>query len=287
MLKKFPQHASSGLKGFSKFGNMLVECKSFHSSSQYLSYVLDRQRDGVRGQGTRARASSVFVSPNQIWDMLEEAREANVSLQAVARLRSKELLAGASDTSVHFWSNKVLNLYFGQNKLVFLNLPHLCLVTDASTHSQRDILVSVVYNHEKDVCGLAPSQQVSRSKVVSPLDFDLADDVQALAAERKVERLAAYKFLAALSNQVSEITQGRQDLSSYFCAEAMQLSPPGQNQKRFLSRGNIVIKNEETNESVTADFSQAPTTPILSVCIDQGAIGAVPGVEALVPSDCL
>lgn len=219
--------------------------------------------------------------------MLEEAREAKISLPGVARLRRKEQSAGASETSVHFWSKKVLNMYFERNKLVFLNLPHLCLVTDASTHSQRETLVSIIYNHEKDVCGLAPTQQVSRSKVVSPLEFDLPDDVQALAAERKIERLSAYKFLAALSNQVSEITQGRQDLKSYFCAEAMHLSPPGPNQKRFVSKGNIVIKNEETNESVISDLSQAPTTPILSVCIDQGGIGAVPGVETLVPSDCL
>ena len=49
----------------------------------------------------------------------------------------------------------------------------------------------------------------------------------------------------------------------------------------------IVTSRAKSKEAVTADFSQAPTTPILSVCIDQGAIGAAPGVEALVPSDCL
>jgi len=96
-------------------------------------------------------------------------------------------------------------------------------VTDASTHSSKDTLVTIVYNHEKDVCGLAPSQVVSRSKGVSPLDFDLAEDVQALAATRKIERLAAYRFLVALSNQVSEVTQRRQQLSSYFSPEAMHL----------------------------------------------------------------
>ena len=37
----------------------------------------------------------------------------------------------------------------------------------------------------------------------------------------------------------------------------------------------------ETDESVIADFSEAATTPILSVCIDQGGIGAVPGIYVL------
>ena len=214
--------------------------------------------------------------------MVEEARESHCSLQAVARLRQKEKSAGASQTSVFFWSKKVLDLYFMQNKLVFLQLPHLCFVTDASTHSSKDTLATIVYNHEKNVCGLAPCQVVVRSKRVSALDFDLAEDVQALAATRKIERLAAYRFLVALSNQVSEVTQGRHNLASYFPPEAMHLSPPGPNQKRFQTRGSIVMKNEETNASVIADFSQAETTPILSVCIDQGGIGAVPGIEALV-----
>ena len=245
-----------------------------------LSPMLDRS--SVETPGARARTKSTFVSPQQIWEMVEEARESNTSLQSVARLRKKEQSAGASQTSVFFWSQKVLDLYFMQNKLVFLQLPHLCLVTDASTHSSKDTLVTIVYNHEKDVCGLAPCQVVSRSKRVSPLDFDLAEDVQALAATRKIERLAAYRFLVALSNQVSEVTQGRQQLSSYFPPEAMQLSPPGPNQKRFPSRGSIVIKNVETNESVISDFSEAATTPILSVCIDQGGVGAVPGIYVLV-----
>ena len=196
--------------------------------------------------------------------MVDEARESHCSLQAVARLRKKEKAAGASQTSVFFWSKKVFDLYFAQNKLVFLQLPHLCFVTDASTHSSKDTLATIVYN-----------------KRVSALDFDLAEDVQALAATRKIERLAAYRFFVALSNQVSEVTQGRHNLASYFSPEAMHLSPPGPNQKRFQSRGSIVIKNEETNESVIAEFSEAGTTPILSVCIDQGGIGAVPGIDKL------
>ena len=84
---------------------------------------------------------------------------------------------------------------------------------------------------------------------------------QRMAATRKIERLAAYRFLVALSNQVSEVTQGRQQLSSYFPPEAMHLSPPSPSQKRFQSRGSIVIKNVETNESVISDFSEAATTP--------------------------
>ena len=54
-------------------------------------------------------------------------------------------------------------------------LTSVTIATDASTHS-KDTLATIVYNHEKDVCGLAPCQVVSRSKRVSPLDFDLAED---------------------------------------------------------------------------------------------------------------
>ena len=58
MSKKFPQHASSGLKGFSKFGNMLVECKSFHSSSQCLSYCPGQATRW--SQGPRYKGKSII-----------------------------------------------------------------------------------------------------------------------------------------------------------------------------------------------------------------------------------
>ena len=56
-----------------------------------LSPMLDRS--SVETPGARARTKSTFVSPQQIWDMVEEA---NTSLQSVARLRKKEQSAGAS-----------------------------------------------------------------------------------------------------------------------------------------------------------------------------------------------
>jgi hypothetical protein len=127
--------------------------------------------------------------------MLEAAREKNCSLSVVAKLRSDEVQGGAQASSVEYWNRKVLGIYFGKVKTGFLNIPHINMVTDASTHSQKETIVSICYSHEMDSCALCPIQHVSRSKVIAPLEFDLEPEIEILAATRKVERLAAYRFL--------------------------------------------------------------------------------------------
>ena len=148
--------------------------------------------------------------------MLEAAREKNCSLSVVAKLRSDEVQGGAQASSVEYWNRKVLGIYFGKVKTGFLNIPHINVVTDASTHSQKETIVSICYSHEMDSCALCPTQHVSRSKVIASLEFDLEPEIEILAATRKVERLAAYRFLAALSHQLWHISRGATLTSSIY-----------------------------------------------------------------------
>lgn len=155
--------------------------------------------------------------------MLEAAREKNCSLSVVAKLRRDEARGGAHWASVEYWNRKVLSIYFGKVKTGFLNLPHINVVTDASTHSQKETIVSICYSHEMDSCALCPVQHVSRSKVIAPLEFDLEPEIEILAATRKVERLAAYRFLAALSHQLWQISRGRLSLPAFTAPLSMHL----------------------------------------------------------------
>ena len=230
-----------------------------------------------RGGGEVAQGSHlkhVLMHPDQIWSMLEEAREKRCSLPVVARLRGEESQGGANDGSVEYWNRKVLGLYFGKSKTAFLNLPHLNLVTDASTFSQKDTIVTIAYNHELDICTLCPVQVVSRSKVVSALEFDLEPEIEQLAATRQVDRLASYRFLCAISNQISQLTSGKLSLPSFVAPLSMYLGPLQEDKKRITQGGHVFIKDVGTGNICQPDLSDVMNVPILSVSIDQGGVGA-------------
>ena len=240
--------------------------------------LLQEERPQHRSGADREQ-THVQVHPDQVWSMLEEARQKKCSLATVVRLRSGEAQAGVKDTSVEFWNRKYLGIYFENTKLALMGgLPHLQLVTDASTHSSKESLVSIVYSHDLNICGLAPTRLVSRCKVISPAEFDLTPEVEALAATRKVERLHAYRFLCSLSNQLVQLSCGQLSLPSYVAPMSMHLSPLQEDQRRIVHGSTVLIKNNNTGETYVQDLSQALEVPVLVVSIGQGGIGAVSGL---------
>eukprot|EP00438_Fugacium_kawagutii_P026330 Skav205126 [mRNA] locus=scaffold4215:135:863:+ [translate_table: standard] len=214
------------------------------------------------------------MHPEKIWSICEEAQRNKCSLSTVVQLRSGEAQAGANVESVEYWTRKILGLYFENTRLAFMGLPHLQLVTDAATHASKETLLSIVYSHEVDICGLTPLQHVSRSKVASPGEFNLLPEIEDLAALRKLERLHAYRFLCALSHQISELTCGRLSLPSYLAPMSMCLSPLNEHTKRIAMGGQTLIKDTTTGEATFVNLDGSQEVPILAVSIDQGGIGA-------------
>ena len=99
----------------------------------------------------------MLVHPDSIWTMLEAAREKNCSLSVVAKLRSDEVQGGAHASSVEYWNRKVLGIYFGKVKTGFLNIPHINMVTDASTQSKRNNCQHMLLSRDGQLCSLPDS----------------------------------------------------------------------------------------------------------------------------------
>ena len=214
------------------------------------------------------------MDPEQVWTMLEEAVEKKCSLLNVIKVRKTDRQGGTSSSSAEKWTRKVLGICLAKTSLSFINLPHLQMVTDGSTHSGRDTAVTIVYSHETDAVGLAPAQTISRVKVISPGEFDLEPEVEQLAAKRQVERLSAYRWLRALSHQIELVTRGKFNLASYLAPASMCLSPMSTSLRRSVVDHTVVLRDIHTGDIKTADLSSAMEQPILTVSIDQGGIGA-------------
>ena len=250
---------------------------TFHKCLQHMSvFTASAPARRFKRQRVSDANSKVLVDPEQVWSMMEEATEKKCSLHNVLKVRKTDRQGGTGSSSAEKWAKKVLGICLGKTSLSFLNLPHLQFVTDGSTQSGRETVVTIVYSHETDAVGLAPAQCVSRVRVISPGEFELEPDVEEMAAKRQVERLSAYRWLQALSHQIALVSRHRLNLASYVAPASMRIGPMSPEMTRAVVHGQLSLRNRHAGDIAYANLSTAMTQPILTASIDQGGIGAVP-----------
>ncbi|CAJ1438373.1 unnamed protein product, partial [Effrenium voratum] len=225
----------------------------------------------------------VAMNLRQIWEFTQEAQEKNMSLQTLAKAKSKDAACGISSTSTYRWTAKLLKMYHQRVQMGFMHINHFCIATDGSIHSTKDTLVSFVYAPETDVAAAAPSQLISHAgKVLVPGELDLPPEVEELAAQREVERVPAYRFLQAISNQISQVTQGRLNLMDFRVPESFvpciePLRPGDSRQVSEDQDGQVKVVVRRGDIEHQLDCRQAHQWPSLVLCMDQGAIGMAAG----------
>ena len=106
--------------------------------------------------------------------------------------------------------------------------------------------------------------------------MDLDEHIEYLAARREVTRLHAYRFMQAVSHQVSHMTSGKFCLSSFKAPHGICLKPlsPGDSFEHITSStGNhLQVKRGGALETQdTACFDDG--TPVLTLVMDQGSTG--------------
>lgn len=223
---------------------------------------------------------------NQVWNLLMEAQEKNLSLHSLAKLRESDPTGGVKPGAVHHWLHKYLSMYAARVALCYKNCLHFNLVTDASCHGCKDTLVSVSYSHENDCVAFAASQYVKSGKVVFPGEFNLATEVERICARREQERLHSYRFIQAISNQLLQLSSGNIQLESFVPAPHLCLEPlrPGDGIERresgvYFLRHPVVHVSDEN--AVKQDLSQVQDLPLVTLLMDQGTTGMAAGAFML------
>ena len=201
----------------------------------------------------------------------------SVSLSKLAKIRQTDSFAGAKERCMLSWQSKMLALYKSRAELAFRFLNHFCVVTDSSCHGCKDTLVSLFYSPVLNICAFATCQFMKPGKVIHPFDMDLEEDIEYLAARREVTRLHSYRFMQAISNQVSQMSSGKFCFSSFKPPHGTCLGPlsPGDSFQQVTSgTGNCLQVKKKDGSLETQDTAWFDDgTPVLTLVMDQGPTG--------------
>ena len=123
---------------------------------------------------------------------------------SILESKSDEAAYGCHPSQATRWINKVQQLYHWNGKLAMhpSGVHHLCIVADPGHHSFKECLFSLAYSHEKDTGFFPCWQYLSPLKNLLPREANMEDNIALLAAERKLERVATFRQLLAISTQI-------------------------------------------------------------------------------------
>lgn len=142
-----------------------------------------------RGRALKAEGKArVTVAPDSIWELMQSADRSGVSLRQAVLLHENPLLseaAGCREHTVDAWQRRHQILYDERVNYSLQGANHFNLVADGSTHSCKDILVSIVFSHENNSAAFPPVQMIlpNGSSRVGPGEMELEDPVARLAQD--------------------------------------------------------------------------------------------------------
>jgi len=252
--------------------------KKRSSSSRQLA-ASDNADDG---EGPKLRKGRISVEIGTIWNMVDHAKQIGVSLPVYLQTQEKQKHGGCHGQAAQLWIRKIHNMYVSRATLGFRDCEHLNLIADASRFSGRDTLIGAAWSPESGVAAYVNNQFLRSGKLIGPGDFLLDGTIEVLAAQRKVERQAAYCLLQALSNQIKHLTGGSKTICSYdYAGTDLELAllnlTPG-HLRVVTNDGNgairdIFVQDKDKNTIRKIDLSMAHTANILTLGMDQGTSG--------------
>lgn len=232
---------------------------------------------------SKRRKTRVQVDINSIWEMHEHANEIGISLPAYLQTKERERHGGSHPQACQMWLRKIHNMYGSRSALTFGDVQYLNIIADASRFSGRDTLISAAYNVESDSGAYLNNQFLRSGKIIGPDDLMLESTIEVLAAQRKVDRLAAYTLLAAISNQIKHLTQQRINITSFDYSNntnlAKAVKPLTPNQLRIVNKdpdgaiAGVFVQEKASGEMTKINLDGADQIKVLTIGLDQGTSG--------------
>lgn len=214
----------------------------------------------------------VQVDLNEIWNLYTDSVQVKgLSLQQIVRSKSRNREVGCKEATVLNWLGKIQVMYKDRVQLAFRAQTHINVIADASRHATRDTLVSAFYSADLNCGAYALSQKLKTAKTF-PGEIPCSVAIERLLAQKKAERLSAYRLCQGLSHQLKHLTGGTLRLSSFLCNEPA-LTPLSPNKLRVLTGGSVHFVDKSSRESTCLNLDDLLQKPILVIGMDQGPAG--------------
>ena len=210
------------------------------------------------------------MDPHEIWHVIEQSKNTGISNHKICALRKDDPQGGVSQSLAWNWQRKLLSMYRKSSRLSTLNVRNFAIVTDASTRSNKDYLMSLAYDPENGVGAHMCSVYVRSTKVLHPGEMELTLEAERLAARREIELLSSLKFLQALSAQIFKLTDLRLDDFKFPDALLKMLELQPGDVFSFDNAG-AKLNGDEFQLSELCQLSES--VPCLHCIMDQGKVG--------------
>ena len=146
----------------------------------------DRLAPSRRFKGSKQGRSSMSV--DAIWEVLQSREDTKMSGRDTLKVcKSKKLsqACGAVASAQDHWVRKLATMYDDKVMFSLAGACHINMVCDGSTHSGKDMLVSILWSGENNTAIFCNVQQLLPGKVIIPNELDLTPLVEMLAKETR------------------------------------------------------------------------------------------------------
>ena len=99
-------------------------------------------------------------------------------------------------------------------RVLLRNAMQFSLVTDASTHSNKEVVVNLY--HVDDHSMMVPIAICNQGQInVTDVDLPSFSQLSDIAKKQKIERESAYHCIKAISNELDVLTSGRVNIATF------------------------------------------------------------------------
>jgi hypothetical protein len=231
----------------------------------------------------------VQVQPEAIWDLFSQALDSGASVEQIAVIRSRDVHVGCSESRALAWLAKKVEMYRERRRLAFDRVRHLNIVADPSTHNKQETMASIVWSWQVRVAAHGDLQIIPTTKQFLPSEQDLPESIANLHARGRLERVATFRQLQALSNVIKSLGHWRGLEDFMLPSDWNRIRPVETDEVRVVRAeamfNRAVLVNRRTQRALpilpddvfaSAEAPLAATQGInlLVTSLDQGSVGA-------------
>ena len=219
------------------------------------------------------------IDAEAAWALIEKAAKAHANLEQALALNDDEDAFGCHTSQGSVWLNKLLQMYYAKSMLLWRveDVHHYNFVADPGHHSYRECLVSLAYSWEMNGGTFPPWQHLLPGTRMTLDDAAMDSRIKQLAAEHKLQRVASFRQLQGISNQVSLLSGGSRSIADFVVPPHANVRPTEAHESRAVVHGLaqdtacLVDRESKTSRPVLPPGFDIAL--LLVLMLDQGSIG--------------